>query len=161
MLYAYHTDVHSSTSVSSFVFMFSRQPWSTQFEPQLASLTKVTCKNCLNCRISLQQTWLKLQYIREWDRTKTRNGLGNGSKNQLSKLKICSPSGYGKSFHGCGLTSALVTASFSSNASVREHYRQTKSDRSKLVLFPGICPGLCLVKKVIPVILSTALSRST
>ena len=39
------------------------------------------------------------------DRTKTRNGLGNGS----IKLMICSPSGCGKCFHGCGLASALVT----------------------------------------------------
>ena len=45
-----------------------------------------------------------------WDRTKTRNGLGNGSQNGSSKLKICSPSGRGKSFHGHALTSALVTS---------------------------------------------------
>ena len=43
------------------------------------------------------------------DRTKTRNKLGNGSKNRSIKFKICSPSGRGRSFHGRGLTSALVT----------------------------------------------------
>ena len=43
------------------------------------------------------------------DRTKTRNGAGNGSKNGSIKLNICNPSGHGKSFHGHGLTSALVT----------------------------------------------------
>ena len=31
------------------------------------------------------------------DRTKTRNSLGNGSKNGMIKLKICGPSGRGKS----------------------------------------------------------------
>ena len=41
------------------------------------------------------------------DRIKTR--LGNGLKANWLKLKICSPLGHGKSFHGCGLTSALVT----------------------------------------------------
>ena len=35
------------------------------------------------------------------DRTKTRNGSGNGSKNGSIKLNICSPSGHGKwSLHG-------------------------------------------------------------
>ena len=38
------------------------------------------------------------------DRTNTRNGSGNGLKNGLIKLKICSPSGQWKSFHCHGLT---------------------------------------------------------
>ena len=42
------------------------------------------------------------------DRTKTQNGLGNESKNGSIKLKIFTPSGHGKSFHGRSLTSALV-----------------------------------------------------
>ena len=55
------------------------------------------------------------------DRTKTRNRLGNGSKNGLIKLKICSPSGRGKSFHSRGLTSALAEAA------------EQKYDRGELV----------------------------
>ena len=42
------------------------------------------------------------------DRTKTRNELGNRSKNGSIEFEICSPSGRGKSLHGRGL-SALVT----------------------------------------------------
>ena len=42
------------------------------------------------------------------DRTKTRNGLGNGSKNGSIELEICSSLGRGKNLHGRGL-SALVT----------------------------------------------------
>ena len=42
------------------------------------------------------------------DRTKARNGLGNGLKNRSIKLEICSPSGHVKSFHIRSL-SALVT----------------------------------------------------
>ena len=45
------------------------------------------------------------RYMSGPDRTKTQNELGNESKN---KLKIFTPSGHGKSFHGSGLTSALV-----------------------------------------------------
>ena len=41
-------------------------------------------------------------------RTGLKHRLGNGSKNGLIKLKVCSPSGCWKSFHSCGL-SALVT----------------------------------------------------
>ena len=43
------------------------------------------------------------------DRTKARNGIGNGLKNGSIKLKISSPSVCGKSFHSRGLTSTLVT----------------------------------------------------
>ena len=43
------------------------------------------------------------------DRTKAWNGLRNGLKNRLIKLMICSPLGCGKSFHSCGLISALLT----------------------------------------------------
>ena len=44
------------------------------------------------------------------DKTKTRNGFGNGSKIGSIKLKVCSPSGHGESFHGRDLTSALITS---------------------------------------------------
>ena len=40
--------------------------------------------------------------------TGLKHRLGNGSKNGLIKLKVCSPSGRWKSFHSRGL-SALVT----------------------------------------------------
>ena len=47
--------------------------------------------------------------VTQGDRTKTRNGLENGSKKGSIKVKICSPSGRGKNFHGRSLTSVLVT----------------------------------------------------
>ena len=57
------------------------------------------------------------------DRAKSRNGLGNGSKNGSIKLKICSPSGRGKSFHSRGRLFSTghqnVHASFSSRMSMR------------------------------------------
>ena len=57
------------------------------------------------------------------DRTKSWNGLGNGSKNGSIKLKICSPSGHGKSFHSRGRLLSTghqnIHASFSSRISVR------------------------------------------
>ena len=54
--------------------------------------------------VSAQSNQCKFDIPKE-DMTKTRNGLENGS----IKLKICSPSGRGKSFHGRSLTSPLVT----------------------------------------------------
>ena len=42
----------------------------------------------------------------QWDRTKSRNRLGNRSKNGLIKLRFVA---LGRSFHGCSLTSAIDT----------------------------------------------------
>ena len=70
------------------------------------------------------------------DRTKTRHGSKNGS----IKLEICSPSGGGKSFHGRGLLSALVTRTSMqvSPPCVAEHYRKTNDTRHVgLVLHRG------------------------
>ena len=67
-------------------------------------------------------------------RTKTQNGLGNGSKNGSTKLKSCSPSGRGKSFHGCGLTSVSPPAPPCVSTTDKQN-----PIHSKLVSFPGFC----------------------
>ena len=97
------------------------------------------------------------------DRTKTWNELGNRSKNGSNKLKIYSPSGHGKSFHGRGLTSALVTStSMQVSPPVPPCASTTGKQnriRGKLVSFQAsykvYCGGLGmrlgLVKKVSPV----------
>ena len=70
------------------------------------------------------------------DRTKTRNGLGNGWKNGSIKLKICRPSVRVNNFHSRGLSadSALVTRTSMQvlpprlRAQLAEHYRKTNAD---------------------------------
>ena len=106
------------------------------------------------------------------DRTKTLNGSGNGSKNGSSKLKICSPSGRGKSFHGCGLASSLVTSMSMQVSLLTPPCASTtgkqnptvaswsRSQTSALVYHGGLGMRLDLVRKVIPVILNTALSQN-
>ena len=62
-------------------------------------------------------------------------------KNESINLQICSPSGCGKSFHGCGLTSALVTRTPIGTGHQNVHRHWSPEHPSALVTRTSISTG--------------------
>ena len=112
-------------TVTSYYLLREHKAWVQYFESDACLLLDI------QPQVNIQS------YMSGPDRTKTHNGLGNESKNGLIKLKIFTPSGHGKSFHGCGLN---IHASYSSRAWLAEHYWYTKSDMWQV----GVVPRLLL-----------------